>query len=144
MSSSRLFLSFAILINCVIINELHADVVFTVIGDTPYNNRAARVLSHKLNRIDNRSVFFIHLGDIMSGKSQCDEKEYASVADILSKSLKPVFIVPGDNEWNDCTDPDLAWQYWVKYFMRLDQLWPHKFNVSRQNSRPENFSFVNE
>lgn len=52
--------------------------------------------------------------------------------------------MPGDNEWNDCTDPDLAWQYWVKYFMRFDQLWPHKFNVSRQKSRPENFSFVHE
>ena len=144
MSRFRFFLSFAFLFNCAFIIELHADVVFTTIGDTPYTNRDARDLPHKLNAIDNRSAFIIHLGDIKSGNQQYDEKKYASVADILSNSIKPVFIVPGDNEWNDCTDPDLAWQYWDKHFMRFDQLWPHKFNVSRQNIHPENFSFVHE
>jgi hypothetical protein len=132
----------AIIINTGIIRSLHADVVFTVFADTPYTHAESQNLPHKLTEIDERSKFIVHLGDIKSGNPPCTEKMYSDVSDIFSKSKIPVFIVPGDNEWNDCNDPDLAWQYWTKYFMHFDQRWPHELNVSRQINRPENFSFV--
>lgn len=144
MSSCRIFLLLAIILSCGFIRVLHADVVFTAIGDTPYTLTDAKYLPHKLNTIDKRSAFIIHLGDIGPGGEQCDEKRYIKVAGILNKATKPVFIVPGDNEWNDCSDPDIAWQNWIKHFMQFDLLWSHRFNVSRQNSHPENFSFVHE
>ncbi len=61
---------------------------------------------------------------------------------MLSKAAAPVFIIPGDNEWNDCTDPDPAWEHWDKYFMRFDRHWPHRLPLFRQLEREENFSFV--
>ena len=70
------------------------------------------------------------------------EAVYQKVAGMLSQSAAPVFIIPGDNEWNDCLDPAQAWKYWDKYFMRFDQRWPHQLTVVRQEVRTENFAFV--
>lgn len=137
-------MSLLLTLNFGAIKEIHADVVFTVIGDVPYSFSETQKLPQQLTAMDQRSAFIIHLGDIKGGGTQCEEKNYITVAGILRASIKPVFIVPGDNEWNDCKNPDLAWQYWAKYFMRFDQSWTHQFNVSRQNSHPENFSFVHK
>ena len=54
----------------------------------------------------------------------------------------PVFIIPGDNEWNDCSDPNQAWTYWDTHLMRLEEHWTPDFTVLRQSVREENFAFV--
>lgn len=64
------------------------------------------------------------------------------VADILKQSAKPVFIIPGDNEWNDCEVPTEAWKHWEKYFMNFEQNFTHPFTIMRQEKRKENFAFV--
>jgi hypothetical protein len=53
-----------------------------------------------------------------------------------------MFMVPGDNEWNDCADPDAAWNLWEANFLGIEDNWNHDFNVLRQTARPENFAFV--
>jgi len=65
----------------------------------------------------------VHVGDIKGGGSPCNEAVYVKVSDMLSKAAAPVFILPGDNEWNDFVDPDPipAWSHWKKHFMRFDQ-----------------------
>ncbi len=66
------------------------------------------------------------------------------VADYLKKFRVPVFIIPGDNEWNDCENPAQAWDYWNQYFLAFDQNWKVPFKVQRQQNYPVNISFVKD
>tara|TARA_R110000850_G_scaffold9196_29_gene34043 strand:+ start:403 stop:1293 length:891 start_codon:yes stop_codon:yes gene_type:complete len=126
----------------------HKPVVFTAMGCGPYTQEAETALT-KFIRLENKtpsSAFIIHCGDIVTGKvKDWPESQYAKVANILKESNQiPTFIVPGDNEWNDQIDPDRHWGYWEKHFMKFDDAWelPKPASVARQETRPENFSFV--
>lgn len=114
----------------------------SVMGDVPYAPEEVVALPQQLIDIPKQSAFVVHLGDIKTGRSECVEPVYDMVSSILSKSAKPLFIIPGDNEWNDCANPAEAWALWVKYFRRFDQKWKSEFKVERQAERDENFSFV--
>lgn len=119
-------------------------VVFSAMGDVPYTPEEDRLLPEQIGELPATAEFVVHLGDIKGGAPPCDEAVYQKVAGILSRSSCPVFIIPGDNEWNDCVDPDphQAWKYWSKHFMRFDRRWQHDFPLFRQVEREENFSFV--
>jgi hypothetical protein len=123
-------------------------VLFTAMGCGPYTVEAEVALA-RFVRLENEkrtSSFLIHCGDIVTGKNKdWPESQYAKVAGLLGDGNKiPTFIVPGDNEWNDQTDPDRHWGYWTKHFMSFDEKWqmPHGTTVARQKERPENFSFT--
>ena len=118
------------------------QVVFYAMGDVPYAPAENELLPQQIARIPIDAEFVVHVGDIKSGATPCDEAVYNKVFGMLSQSAAPVFIVPGDNEWNDCTNPAQAWKYWRKYFTRFDRLWQHRFALFRQLEREENFSFV--
>ena len=119
-----------------------AAIVFSVIGDVPYGvselpDLQQHVADHNLY---SPSRFLVHLGDMLFG--ECLEARYAEVHDALLQLAVPAFIVPGDNEWNDCDDPDLGWSYWETYFLGLEQNFCGTPTVERQGVRPENFAFV--
>ncbi|MEE9274980.1 MAG: metallophosphoesterase family protein [bacterium] len=119
-------------------------VVFAAIGDTPYNPPDEIALRRHLRALaGEEAAFLVHLGDIKpSGpNAPCVEAPYRKAAEILGASPKPVFIVPGDNEWNDCADPDRAWSHWSRHFLRFEERWGRRFGVRRQKGRPENFAF---
>jgi hypothetical protein len=89
--------------------------------------------------------FLVHLGDIMRGEIDCDEYHYANLREILLKSKVPSFVVPGDNEWNDCGNNrgiEDAWGHWNTHFMRLENNWNHTLSVVRQPDYQENFYFI--
>ncbi len=117
-------------------------VTFYAMGDVPYAPAEFLLLPKQISNLPKDAEFVVHLGDIKSGKVPCIEAVYQQVAKMLSQAAAPVFIIPGDNEWNDCTDPTLAWKYWNKHFMRFDQRWNHQLPVFRQLEREENFSWV--
>ena len=117
-------------------------VTFFAMGDVPYAPKEDKLLPKQIAELPREAEFVIHLGDIKSGATACNEAVYNKVSGMLARSTAPVFIVPGDNEWNDCTRPAQAWEYWEKYFMRFDRRWPHRLRVFRQLEREENFSFV--
>ena len=119
-----------------------APIVFSVIGDVPYGvselpDLQQHVADHNLY---SPSRFLVHLGDMLFG--ECLEARYAEVHDVLRGLAVPAFIVPGDNEWNDCDDPDQGWEYWETYFLGLEQNYCGTPAVERQGVRPENFAFV--
>ncbi len=118
--------------------------IFSVMGDVPRNDAEKIILQKQIQQhnLSSPSQFVFHVGDIKSGSSPCEEENYALVADYLSQLTVPVFIIPGDNEWNDCEDPDQAWNYWEKYFMAFDQNWDVPFEVFRQDGYPVNIAFV--
>ena len=97
-------------------------VTFSVIGDIPYSGKEGLfqgfVDDHNLK---SPSKLFFHVGDIKSQTDACPEPYYAQTFDIMAQLAVPSFIVPGDNEWNDCDDPDLGWSYWETYFLGLEQ-----------------------
>jgi hypothetical protein len=41
----------------------------------------------------------------------------------------PTFVLPGDNDINDCTNVQHREEMWMKYFGRFNEQWDHKFEV---------------
>lgn len=117
---------------------------FCAMGDVPYAPAEDILLPIQIAELPQDATFAVHVGDIKRGAPPCEEEIYVKVAGMLSKSRLPLFIIPGDNEWNDCVTPDpiQAWEYWKTHFMRFDQRWQHNLTVFRQLQREENFSFV--
>src|SRR5688572_2099634 len=95
-------------------------VTFSAMGDVPYKHEEEKLLRRQLYWLPRAGEFVIHLGDIQARVRDvpCGEEAYRKVAKILGRSPRPVFIIPGDNEYNDCINADEAWGFWVKHFMR--------------------------
>jgi predicted phosphodiesterase len=119
---------------------------FCAIGDAPYTSTQAKQLKSQLkNKIPSDCEFVIHIGDIRygGGSNACTLSEFQAVAAILKFSPKTVFMVKGDNEYNDCSNINSATTYWQQVFGYFEQHWSSSFSVTRPSSRPENFSFTN-
>ena len=117
---------------------------FTAIGDVPYNNEQRDgliTIISKHNALD-PSEFVIHVGDIKPGALECNESIYEDVSGILKMMEAPTFIVLGDNEYNDCTDPKQGLEYWNKYFLHFNENWVFEPTVTYQPGRRENFSWI--
>ena len=122
--------------------NLFQNTTFCAFGDVPYTLEEKSVLPNHIKSLPADCKFLVHVGDIKGGKTPCTERGYQDIATMLMLSPVPVFIVPGDNEWNDCEDPDAAWVVWEKVFSEFDLKWRHNFGVVRQPGREENFAFV--
>jgi len=119
---------------------------FSAVGDVPYSEKDFSELREQIKAHNNSatSKFFIHLGDIKTGAQSCTEDRYSKVSDVLKELNIPTFIVPGDNENNDCPDADEAFLYWNKYFLHFHENWEIPYNISYQNVRKENFTWLEE
>jgi len=120
---------------------------FSAIADVPYTGGQEEWLEDFLVQHNEADLapWMIHLGDIKPQLAACNEQSYASVAAILLTLEVPMFIIPGDNEWNDCPDPDQAWADWSSVFMRFEEHWDEAVaDVQRQDVREENFAFVRD
>lgn len=85
--------------------------------------------------------FIVHVGDINKAtRDGCPESSYIATRNILRNSVVPLFMTPGDNDWNDCPDIDGAWENFATHFIGFDQHWEHDLPVQYQPSRDENFS----
>lgn len=80
---------------------LAAPPTWLVTGDAPYNRgdlqRLARLLAHNPG-----ADFMVHIGDIKSGGSPCDDAHYGPVAALFARQAVPLVFSPGDNDWTDC------------------------------------------
>lgn len=118
--------------------------VFSVMGDVPYTAADEPILQAQIvaHNASSPSKFMVHVGDIKSGAAPCIQPTYQTVAGYLHALSVPTFIIPGDNEWNDCTDPTEAWGFWTTSFGRFETYWPAAPTVARQSARDENFAWV--
>lgn len=119
-------------------------VTFSVMGDIPYTVEEADLLKEQVAGLPDESEFLVHVGDIKPGFFPCLNLMYQGVADSLKESDVPVFIIPGDNEWNDCPRPEAGKAHWRRNFASFEKHWDHDFEVSRQDDYPENFAFVHQ
>jgi Calcineurin-like phosphoesterase len=117
---------------------------FYAIGDVPYTSTEATQLDFQMTHdIPSDAEFLIHVGDIRMAKpgKVCQLSKFQAVAAMLKKSPVPVFIIKGDNEYNDCPNLSDAVEFWKSTFGSFETNWAPKFTVKRQSGRPENFSF---
>jgi hypothetical protein len=115
-------------------------------GDMPYTPGDYLLLPEQiqLHNEQSPSSFMIHLGDIKGGAIPCLNQIYNSVGDMLKVLLVPTFIIVGDNEWNDCSNPDEAWDFWLATFDQFHENWPDAPTVETQPARPQNFAWVEQ
>jgi len=125
---------------------LAEPVTFSALGCGPYTPEEMPLLEGymKQESADGASRFILYLGDLCRGSHDIDEAYYARVAEIFKVSTVPVFVVPGDNEWNDRADPDLAWRRWLKHYLAFDRHWPNAPVPERQPERPENMAWTSD
>tara|TARA_R110001592_G_scaffold4120_5_gene23068 strand:- start:4072 stop:5013 length:942 start_codon:yes stop_codon:yes gene_type:complete len=125
-------------------SEEFTSISFTAIGDVPYNNEQRDGLIDIISRHNaiDPSEFVIHVGDIKPGAAECDETVYQDVSGILRTFEAPTFIVLGDNEYNDCSNPQQGLEYWNKYFLHFNENWTFEPTVIYQPERTENFSWT--
>ena len=120
---------------------------FAATGCGPYAPDEEPMLEHHVELVsrDGKSEFLVHLGDVVTGKkSKWPESQYAIVANILKKSKKPVFVLLGDNEWNDLDDPAEGLEFWNRQFRNFERHFSNSPDMAKQKSRPENFAFVSK
>ena len=122
----------------------YAPFVFSVTGDVPYTAAESTAFDGYIAQLNQLSTSraLLHVGDIKSGASACVESVYATVAAQLLTVAMPVVIVPGDNEWNDCTDPAQAWTYWLAYLGEFEKHWASAPALDRQAARHENVAWT--
>ncbi len=114
--------------------------VFTAIGDVPYDDDQKQGLDSliTLHNEKAKSSFVFHVGDIKKGVDPCDEQVYQDVSTQLKNFTVPTFIIPGDNEYNDCENPVSSLDLWRKYFLNFQENWNFEPKVYNQEVRPEN------
>lgn len=121
-------------------------VVFSVIGDVPYNTeqRDGLISMIEAHNTKAKSEFVVHVGDIKPGADPCDQAVFQDVSTILKEFSTPTFMLLGDNEYNDCDDPVSALQLWNQYFLNFHQNWTFDQNLTYQENRSENFAWVQD
>ena len=121
-----------------------SPIEFSVVSDVPYDageepDLQQHVIDHNLF---SPSTFLTHLGDLKPDELTCPESDYASAAGILGALAVPTFVVPGDNEWTDCSDQVQGFARWNSYFLGFEENFCGAPQVESQGARPENFAFV--
>lgn len=121
-------------------------VVFSVIGDVPYTagQRDGLMAMIQTHNAKAKSEFVVHVGDIKAGKDPCDESVYKDVSGLLTEFTTPTFMLLGDNEYNDCKDPNAALLLWNQYFLNFHKKWAFEQEVIYQSDRLENFGWVQD
>ncbi|MFY9265241.1 MAG: hypothetical protein WAO61_07425 [Solirubrobacterales bacterium] len=85
-------------------NQSANPLSFGVIGDTPYGAAQIEAFSDDIAEInsDPHTRAVIHVGDIKSGSSRCDDAYFAGIRADFDTFRDPLVYTPGDNEWTDC------------------------------------------
>jgi hypothetical protein len=125
--------------------------IFYATANTPFTTDEEGQLQRNLAAIAQSNAHFsVHLGSIHDSKaSPCDTTTYNRVANLIEDaSPRPVFILPGEEDWNNCEDPDSAWDAWISIFELYNQRWDltraidgEPITVYRQFNQLENWAF---
>lgn len=123
---------------------LDSILTFCVIADAPYTKEELAELPDQIGTQMEGCEFLVHLGDIFVGDTPCLAEDYQTIRDVMIESDVPAFLVPGDNEWNDCirSEIDIGWDHWTSHFVGFENNWNHTFSIVRQLGYEENFYFI--
>ena len=129
-----------------LVEEIPEDTIttFYVMADAPYSDEERyHLMPRHIDQLGDDGEFLIHLGDLQYAVvDRCREGAYYEAKEILKKSRMPTFVLPGDNDINDCDSMSHGEEMWTKYFGLFDQRWDHSFDVTRWGDLGESFSFI--
>lgn len=112
-----------------------------VTSDVPFATVEQKKFIRDLDMIRNQADFLFHLGNIQNvSLTGCDLPPYVELSAMLQESKIPSFIVPGENDWANCPDPQAAFERWSNTFVNF----PHRagrIEIDYQQNRMENFAF---
>jgi hypothetical protein len=98
----------------------HGQFAFGVMGDTPYTDGEVRRLDTLIDEMNRESLgFVVHVGDIGGGGNGCADTWLAARKAQFARIRHKVVIIPGDNEWTDCKDPQARLAAWRKLFCEV-------------------------
>jgi len=119
---------------------------FYATSDVPNSFQESGAFSDFLkNSLADETSFFAHLGNFQDASATlCQESRYRNVAMLFRDSPVINFVLPGQEDWANCPDPDMAWEFWEGNFLYFENAFGHRpdTNVARQIRRLENFAFV--
>lgn len=123
------------------------SISFYVMADAPYSDyERTDIMPQQIEGLDNNdgAAFLVHLGDLQKVRvDECSEYAYTSATEILRKSALPVFVLPGDNDINDCPTLEHGEAMWREYYYKFDELyWEHDFEMARWGTLDESFAFL--
>jgi hypothetical protein len=83
--------------------SLAAPLRFAAFGDAPYRDEDIPRVDALIAGFAGRGLAFaVHVGDVKSGRTPCDDATLRARRDQLARSPIPLVYTPGDNEWTDC------------------------------------------
>ncbi|KAL7529485.1 hypothetical protein ACHAXR_004399, partial [Thalassiosira sp. AJA248-18] len=124
---------------------------FYLMADCPYDdNERNNLMPSFIKNLSRNADFLVHLGDLQYAKvDDCKEYAYREARDIIKKSPIPTFVLPGDNDINDCDDIEHGEEMWTEYFHKIDEqywgddvLYTSLENFVRWGDLDESFSFL--
>ena len=117
---------------------------FYVMADAPYSDEERyHLMPRHIDQLGDDGEFLVHLGDLQyAAVDRCREGAYYEAREILKRSRMPTFVLPGDNDINDCNSMSHGEEMWMKYFHLFDERWDHSFDVTRWGDLEESFSFI--
>lgn len=125
--------------------DVGETIEFYVTSDTPYNSADEEKLRSELKKLQSTDGdFFVHLGDVnLASVTRCNVGVYEDAKNILKNSPMPVLVLPGNEDWNDCPKPDIAFHYWMEHLNRFEENFAdNQLMLGRQLARDENFAFL--
>jgi hypothetical protein len=128
-------------------NKTAAQVPLTmyVTSNVPYTIAASNKFTNDLALIREKADFLVHLGNIQNvTRTYCELPQYLEVSALLMESEIPSFVVPGENDWVNCPDPQKGLQRWTNTFAKFDNNFKHTMHIDYQKNRMENFAFVED
>ena len=90
-----------------------------MLGDTPYSHAEAVKLDSLIGRINQHELaFVVHVGDIGSSTTiqGCSDAWLEARKRQYARIRHPFVLIPGDNEWSDCRDPQGRLAKWRQLF----------------------------
>jgi hypothetical protein len=76
---------------------------FAALGDAPYNWNERDAMGRMLDTFGREGLAFaVHVGDLKSGHSDCNDATYTDRLKLLDGTPVPMVLIPGDNDWTDC------------------------------------------
>jgi hypothetical protein len=117
-------------------------VTFYVTSDVPYGRDGETKLNKDLTNIAGDAEFIMHLGNIQDSTTLCPSTRYTDVASVLAKSPVPMFVLPGEEDYTKCPNPDKSLMNWLDAFVGFESNFKHPFDIYRQNDHPEEIAFL--
>jgi hypothetical protein len=127
--------------------------IFYALGDAPYNESQAVTLREQIANLPDDAEFIVHLGDMhRAGDDEyginngtCLSEDYEEVRRIFRLSSKPVLIVIGDNDANDCLNADQARLFWDREFSDIPETsWSIPYQIHRRKNHSDQYHFIHK